>query len=242
MAAQQEQTIDAIAQLAYKDYTEDTRFSHVIELRGPRYYLSLIFKRVKKIDNINVKNPEVTILQDGRAVLDVKSSRMLWVDDDNRYDNMRLGKQTIRISKIPDVSKLSYKNIKEVIEKTLPVINNLVFDRFNGTFGNKKDIIDADKQIIPYLKLFNHETIEMETGFDECIVCMEHTATKTPCCGKHLCFQCCDKLQSTPGEITFTGFECIRCPHCRKNLNEYNPTLDDDDESEDDDDESEDDK
>ena len=46
--------------------------------------------------------------------------------------------------------------IKEVIEKTLPVINNLVFDRFNGTFVNKKAIIDADKQIIPYLKLFIH--------------------------------------------------------------------------------------
>lgn len=221
-------------------YNKSRRESDFVIVIGKKDCINkqIYFNYIDKIDNMkinmvkvstytatgsmNAKNTKKCI---GRVSINIKSESirivdryqqsedMMWDEDDATtclYSNELIDYSNKKIK------ELSYKDIKEVVEKVTFTINNLEFDKFSGSFVLKSEKESRESEITAYKTLFKCQTISLKIG--ECVVCMDDTKTTTHCCGQNLCYYCWDKIKALNTEDLGFPDSKLPCPNCRKDL------------------------
>ena len=203
----------------------------------------IYFNYIDKIDNMKINMVKVSIFSwstatknskkfIGRVIINIKSEsirivdryqqseQLMWDEDEAAiclYSNQLIDYSSKKIK------ELSYKDIKEVVEKVIYTINNLEFDKFTGVFVLKSNKESRENEINAYKTLFNCQTISLKIG--ECLVCMDDTKTTTHCCGQNLCYCCWDKIKALNTEDMGFPDSKLPCPNCRKDLRYDNSML-----------------
>ncbi len=172
---------------------------------------------IKEIDNVPV-NVIITLYEETthkQIDLTIKSSK-IYVPEDDSIINEDDGPDELEAYIFNSEEIIRNNNPKytiEFIQEALKIIYDklkiLYFDKYNGKFMDKsKEISYQD-----WRTFLNIENITLD--FNECCVCLEMTATQTPC--KHsLCFKCWSNLKYTKSKKY--NEDTIKCPYCRDDI------------------------